>query len=476
MINNNRILLKLTALTPVSHGEAGSNNVGANNTTLFNRQLQRLPKEVVGATIEEASLAIENLISIYQISENSLPFLNSLSGSELIAVLFVAQVPLMYGGEGVGLFEGQERYRYLTTRLTDGCITSSTLPELWHYLSVKLGLPMFPTQYFNRMGAFFMMPKSIQGQAINAIAKKTELVVMGARLVAEDYKKTNPEYAKKAEAELFKAAAYKPTSEQLTDLVSDKQEAITAGIPALSGNSLRHCMIREPGATRLLQELGLVPNGEEVTDTTIPIGVERFLYGGGQLAAKAKAPSSVDFLESQVRKLYPLVDALGGSFDAFLLSSSQVKLTPWIICKENNFATEAIAGITSGVSIFDLIEETTRTRKGIGGSNGDSGQMIYNFETLAAGLPVLVEILFAPFTRSLTIGAVSLALSDWQNSGGILGGRSGTGFGRFSMEVLQGDYRNESAEYAEYMRSRSDTLKRGLLTGKFGTTAELCRA
>jgi hypothetical protein len=45
--------------------------------------------------------------------------LRTLSGGELVATLFAAQFPMVYSGEGEGLFSGLERYQYLTTRLVD---------------------------------------------------------------------------------------------------------------------------------------------------------------------------------------------------------------------------------------------------------------------------------------------------------------------------------------------------------------------
>lgn len=467
-----KIVLKLTALTPVSHGEASAASVGANNTQLFNRQMQRLSRETHGATREEAESAIARVAAACEIGDSSLPFLKSLSGSELLAVMFVANAPIMFGGEGEGLFAGLERYRYLSTRLADACRCCATLPEVWHHVSLKLGLPMFPTAYFNRMAAFFMLPAAIQGQIISAIGKKLELIVMGARLVAESIKATSAEYAKAAKMEAAKSALYSPTSEQIAELCRPKQEAIVVPVPALSGNSLRHCLLREPGADRLVAELGLTPSKNQIS-----VGAIRLLYGGGQMAAKAKAPSSADLLEATLREKYPLLDALGGSVDAFILGESCTKLSAWILCEENNRATQAVAGEVSNVSIFDYLEDTTRTRAGIGGKDKDSGQMIFNFETLAAGLPVIVEITFNPFTRPIAIGSIYQALLDWQLSGGILGGRSGTGFGKFDLEVLDGkEHLAEAATYLSYLKLNKAELAQGLLDNTFCTGVKLCAA
>jgi hypothetical protein len=469
-----RILLKLTALTPVAHGEAGANSTGPNNTTLFNRQLQRLTKETVGVDVIVARDAIANLLTAMPIGADTFPLLESLKGAELVAALFVAQVPIMFPGDGEGLFTGMERYRMLSTRLADGAKCCTTLPELWSYLSRKLTLPMFPTYGFEAMRAFFILPKAIQGQAIQAISRALELTVMAARMLAESIK-VERKTAKDNNLSLFAAKVYQASPEQLADLTRPKAEAIVMPVPSISGNALRHCLIREPGANRLIQSLGLEPYTDRAGEH-LGLGITRFLYGGGQLAAKAKAPSASDIYEAQIRSTYPIVDAVGGSTDSWLMAESACKVAGWVVCEENNVATQAIAGVESQVSIFDYLSEETKTRTGIGGKDKESGQMIFSYETLAAGLPLIVEILFNPFTQPLTIGAVWQAVHDWADEGGIVGGRSQIGHSRFAMEVLQGSYGLQGKAYLNYLEAERDSLRPGLLDATMGTGAVLCAA
>ncbi len=469
-----RILLKLTALTPVAHGEAGANSTGPNNTTLFNRQLQRLTKESVGVDVMVAKDAIANLLTAMPIGADTFPLLESLKGAELVAALFVAQVPIMFPGDGEGLFTGMERYRMLSTRLADGAKCCTTLPELWSYLSRKLTLPMFPTYGFEAMRAFFILPKAIQGQAIQAISRALELTVMAARMLAESIK-AERKTAKDNNPSLFAAQVYQASPEQLADLTRPKAEAIVMPVPSISGNALRHCLIREPGANRLIQSLGLEPYTDRDGDH-LGLGITRFLYGGGQLAAKAKAPSASDIYEAEIRSRYPIVDAVGGSTDSWLMAESACKVAGWVVCEENNVATQSIAGVESKVSIFDYLSEETKTRTGIGGKDKESGQMIFSYETLAAGLPLIVEILFNPFTQPLTIGAVWQAVHDWADEGGIVGGRSQIGHSRFAMEVLQGSYELQGKAYLDYLEAERDSLRPGLLDATMGTGAVLCAA
>ncbi len=99
--------------------------------------------------------------------------------------------------------------------------------------------------------------------------------------------------------------------------------------------------------------------------------------------------------------------------------------------------------------------------------------MIYNFETLATGLPILAEINFIPYSRDLVKGCIYNAIHDWD---GILGGKSAVGHGRFNMEALHAPYEQEGKAYLDYLQENQDELKAGLLDGKLGTNFVLCQA
>jgi hypothetical protein len=103
----------------------------------------------------------------------------------------------------------------------------------------------------------------------------------------------------RAKVEQERAVTYSATAAQLAELAGDEGRTLAARIPALSGNSLRHNLLRAPGATRLLTELGLSPDRE-----IVPIAVERFLYAGGNTTKGARAPGAADFYEAIVRRDY----------------------------------------------------------------------------------------------------------------------------------------------------------------------------
>lgn len=463
----------MAAANSVAHGEAGANSTGPNNTTLFARELALLKREQLGYAPAEAKDAFKALFEQFPIATTVVPYLRTRSGAELIAIIFTAQYPLIYGGAGAGLFSDLERYQYLVTRLTDAAASFSTLPAVWGYVARKLALPMYPESAYPVMRALYSFPAALQSAALSAILKSSELIVMSARLVADGVKAASADYARKAKTEQTVPVVYQPTDNQMVEIMGDGDKSLAVRLPAISGNSLRHNLLRAPAATRLLCELGLQPDRE-----IVPIGVERFLYSGGNTQKGAKSPAAADLYEAKAREMYPMIDALGGSTDQFVLTRSAVSVAGWIVCRENNWITErrTDGDVRSDASIFDLVTETTRTRSGIGGKDAESGQMIFSYETLAAGTPVLVELNFQPFTREMTVGSMLQALRDWQAEGGFIGARSAQGHSRFLAEFPDDDRFAWADNYLDYLLANKAELAEGLRAATFGAEVKLCAA
>ena len=304
--------------------------------------------------------------------------------------------------------------------------------------------------------------------------KETQTVVLAARDIADSVRAASPEYAEKKGKVSQKPVRYAPTPEQLHDLAIERKEAVALRIPKLSGNALRHCALRSPAADCLLSALGLGP----VVDP-VPLGVERFLYGGGSMAAKAKTPGNADVLETKARKAYPSVDALGGTADSFLFGSSKVSVCSWVICRESNPATQAIAGIESQVSLLELLDLETRTHQGIGGNGKEDGQMIYSYEVLATGTPILVEVSFRPWTSRLTVAAMAQALLAWEGRHCPFGGHRRDGHGYFSLEWItpgEAEIGDLSREYVDYLTENKTALAAGLRDATLTSGSVLCAA
>lgn len=470
------LLFTMTAAHSGAHGEAGANGVGAYNLTLFARELTLLKREQLGFTERDGREALASLMSAFPVGNTACEYLGILSGAQLVATIFAAQFPLIYGsrnkGDGEGLFAGIGRYEYLQTRLSDAAASCSTLATAWGQTARRLNLPVYPEDSYRVMAALFSLPKPIQAGALSAFLEAPELVIMSARFVADSIKAASPEYARKASQPASTLTVYQPTLEQAAEVAASEGKLLPVRIPNLSGNSLRHSLLREPMATRLLSAVGVTP------DNPVPVGVSRFLYSGGNTTKGARAPGAADMHEAKVRKLLPMVEALGGSFDQFLLSRSAVSIASWIVCRENNWITErrTDGAVRSDASIFDLVTETTRTRGGIGGNDKESGQMIFSYETLAAQTQVLTEIRWQPFTSRLAIGATLQGLLDWQAGGGTIGARGAQGHSQM-VATFEPDARFDWAdEYLDYLTANKDAIAAHLKAATFGTEVALCAA
>jgi hypothetical protein len=467
-----RLLLLLELTTSLAHGEAGPNASGPNNTTLFHRQLTLLPAPVLEEPSRDSLDAVRTILAQYPLGDSTQAFLQALTGGQVLACLFVAHFPLAYGGsEGTGLFSGMARYQYLSTRLGDGAAVCGTLAELFSFLARKLDLPHPPDRVAKLLVPFFTLPLTLQTSMLQSLRQTLDLVIMGARYLVESMKLTDDEYAAKAGQQVLGYFYYTLTEAQQAQLRQPHCDRQAVRLPAVSGNALRHILLREPGATRLLQALGLDPKTDPV-----PVGVERFLFGGGNTAAKVTAPSNADILEATMRQRYPFIDALGGAVDRFLLSRSAVSVASWLVCRENNAATEAVGGVRSDISLLDTIAELTRTRTGIGGHDKESGQMIFSYEVLPPGTQLLVEIRFQPFTALVTKGATQQMVQDWMAGGASLGAKNAQGHGRCIVRQAELPYADAAEEYCIYLAAEHELLADGLRRGTFGTEMVLCAA
>lgn len=157
-------------------------------------------------------------------------------------------------------------------------------------------------------------------------------------------------------------------------------------IPDISANALRTVMFRIPWADHLLEAL-------DIERGTLPRAVMNLLYSGGSMASGAKSPSSEGRYGIEIRSLYPSLGLIGGSVDNFILPRSKMRIGAWPFAREFSRAIDAIcprlSTEASSISAYDLVKEETRVRGT--GAESDGNQMIYTYETLAAGAKVLMN-------------------------------------------------------------------------------------
>lgn len=237
-----------------------------------------------------------------------------------------------------------------------------------------------------------------------------------------------------------------------------------ARVPSISENALRSVLFREPLHDDLLQRLA-IGRGE------LPQAVVNLLFSGGAMAAGSKAPGDEMTLGHQVKTLYPSLDLLGGAVDGFILPRSRLRLAAWLVAREYAPLLELVAPELAAeartVSAYDLLTEETRTRGT--GAESDGNQMLYTYETLAAGAKLLIEVTLDPHTPAATAAACAHALNCWD---GYLGGQARQGRGR--MAVLRQDLPGPEP-YLAHLQGHLEALREGLVSGRFGAGKVLCR-
>lgn len=236
-----------------------------------------------------------------------------------------------------------------------------------------------------------------------------------------------------------------------------------ARVPSISENALRSVIFREPLHDDLVKRMG-IKRGE------LPQSVLNLLYSGGNMAAGSKAPGDEIALGHAVKDLYPSLDLLGGAVDGFILPRSRLRLAAWLVAREYapmlRLVAPELAEEAEGVSAYDMITEETRTRGT--GAESEGNQMLYTYETLAAGAKLLVEISLDPHTPPACAAAVNHAMSCWS---GYIGGQARQGRGRM---VLISDDLPDATPYTDHLEVHAEAMRLGLVNGTLGTRLVLC--
>lgn len=240
-------------------------------------------------------------------------------------------------------------------------------------------------------------------------------------------------------------------------------DGVPARVPALSENALRSVMIRYPLHDHLLTRLGVMRG-------SLPQSVVNLLFSGGAMAAGSKAPPDEMALGHAVKRLYPSIDLLGGAVDGFILPRSRLRLAAWLVAAEYAPALDLVAPELAeearAVSAYDLLADETRTRGT--GDESAGNQMLYTYETLAAGAKILIEFSLDPHTPDATRGALAHAVAAWD---GYLGGQGRQGRGRCA--VIRHDL-PDARPYLDHLDGHAEALREGLTSGTLGTAKALC--
>lgn len=236
-----------------------------------------------------------------------------------------------------------------------------------------------------------------------------------------------------------------------------------ARVPSISENALRSVMIRYPLADHMLDAL-------KIGRGDLPQSVVNLLFSGGSMASGSKAPTNEIELGHAVKKLYPMIDLLGGAVDAFILPRSRLRMSAWLVAREYLPALRLVAPELEDeareVSAYDMLTEETRTRGT--GSESAGNQMLYTYETLAAGAKLFVEMTIDPHAPPATVSALAHAVSVWD---GFIGGQSRQGRGR--MAIIHHTL-PDAGDYLAHISEHGSRMRDGLIDGTLGTGRVLC--
>jgi hypothetical protein len=455
--NQNSFDLLLNFTTQVSHHDPATGD--GSNTLTFNRQAQIVQRDVAAYQLSQERVAVfckSNPVPI-----ELQPIFEQSSFTEFSAGALIRLLLDIYNSrDGVGVFSGMDRYEKLESRIRSAATRSFSLRGFWSKLCHDLRLPVHGGDNDSSLLAFYALPRGLQQDILSLMVREYRSVVMLARAWHTTGKLTNDWYAAKLNAEVQQLV----TMNFDAALVGgESHEFLPLDAPAVTANSLRHQIVRESGWVHLVKSLGLVK---------VPAGVEALFVNGGNIRAGAKQPSNAAQLALTMRETYPLLDLLGGVSDSFDLNESRLSLAGWVVCREN---ADALKGTSAenlplaSVSIFDMLDDVTHTRQA---TEDGLGQMIWNFETLAKGLNIMVRMNLHPFTSDLTKSALFAVVEQFREQPTIAG-QSARGFGWCNANWMN-DVKADPQPYNEYLMANHDALVEGIASGKMGTTAQVC--
>jgi hypothetical protein len=207
-------------------------------------------------------------------------------------------------------------------------------------------------------------------------------------------------------------------------------------VPVLSGNALRHKMVREPGALHLVKACDL--------EGKLNIDQANYLFNGGSLSESSATENFSRIAEMQ--KLLPLVRLLGGSLRNQVIGGSLIAQRGILVCEENRENIEKMLPsdfelpknrLRSSEDFIDQYQYTrgdARRRNDAGllleeKSDDGTNLMIYSGQSVTPGA-IFYHGFILSNVSALEVGALFNALYEWDALGGTIGGSARIGHGK----------------------------------------------
>ncbi len=250
-------------------------------------------------------------------------------------------------------------------------------------------------------------------------------------------------------------------------------------VPIISGNSIRHRCIREPGSDYIVSATGLYGK--------CSIDILNYLYNGGSLTKSATNENMK--IIAAMQSLLPLIRLLGGSLPSQIVNGSLIVKRAILICLENldqlqHHVPESHQCDTSKLmSCHDFIGSYQYTRGDARRNENakrsldkevevgsDSNLMIYSGQTIIPGA-LFWHGFVLQNVSILEFGALVHALESWASCSGSLGGASRIGHGQVETYInvrdCQWSPQEAVAAYIDHVEKHKDDIF-GFLMDNFG--------
>jgi len=219
-------------------------------------------------------------------------------------------------------------------------------------------------------------------------------------------------------------------------------DSVVRQVPVLSGNAIRHRMIRESGALHLIKMCEL--------EGKLNIDQANYLFNGGTLTESSPTENLSKIAEMQ--ELLPLIRLLGGSLRNQVIGGSLIVGRGILVCEENKETIEKMLPKdfelpnTRLRSCEDFIDQYQYTRGDAQKrkdanliisevDNDESNLMIYSGQSIIQGAIFYHQFIMQNISE-LEIGALLNSLYEWDLSGATIGGSARIGHGKLQTYYL----------------------------------------
>jgi hypothetical protein len=229
------------------------------------------------------------------------------------------------------------------------------------------------------------------------------------------------------------------------EAIINREQVYTRGklrnVPVLSGNAIRHRMIREPGALYIIKSCDLVGK--------LNIDQANYLLNGGSLTESSVSENLERIADMQL--LLPLIRLLGGCLKNQVIGGSLFVLRGLLVCEENRESIRKMlpAEITLPDEMLrsceDFVTQYQYTR-GDARKRHDSAQlmeipdaddtnlMVYNGQAVIPG-SLWYHGFILQNISPLEIGALIHSLRQWETLGATIGGQARIGHGQLKTNI-----------------------------------------